>query len=116
MITFVIKKNRFLQMIPLARVALGRGTMASSERIAADARSRYSASPGDTGKMREETVARKIGPLGSVAVSGAPYAVFQDRGTSRGVPATHFFTGAVQAEEAKFGPAMAAEIKSALGG
>lgn len=111
----VVKRNDFPRKPPAVKRATARGTLASAERIAADARTRYSATPGETGEMRDETTAAATGPTSAAAESASDHALYQDQGT-RYVPATYFFSGAAEAETRRFGTELADEITGALGG
>lgn len=113
-VRIVVRRNDFPAKPAAVRAAAGRGTLAAAGRIVADARTRYSATPGETGEMRDSTVARPTGATSAVAESTAEHAVYQNFGT-RTVPATYFFTGAVENESQRFGPEMAAEVRGSLG-
>lgn len=114
-IRFTVHRNDFPSLPGKVKHAAAGATLASAQRIATDAQGRYSATPGDTGEMRDKTQAKPTGALSAVAESTAKHAVYQDQGT-RYIAPTRFFSGAAEAETAKFGPEIAAEVKGALGG
>ena len=111
---FTVKMNRFPELPGRVKHAAGPATLKSAERIAADARSRYSATPGDTGEMRDKTQARATGALSAIAESTAKHAIYQDQGT-RYIGATRFFSGAAEAESGQFAGEMASAVRDALG-
>lgn len=111
---FNVKMNRFPELPGRVKHAAGPATLKSAERIAADARSRYSATPGDTGEMRNKTQARASGALSAIAESTAKHAIYQDMGT-RYIGATRFFSGAAEAEAGRFEGEIASAVRGALG-
>lgn len=66
--------------------------------------------PVDTGALRNSIHAEQTGKAHWEVSDGVYYGVFQELGTSRGVPALHFLGGACE----KFAEKFFSEIKAAL--
>lgn len=59
--------------------------------------------PVDTGELRGSIHVDTLQDFTAIVVAEAPYAVFQEEGTSRGVPAVNFMEEGMAAAEAKYG-------------
>lgn len=93
-ITLRVKLNRFPQMSPRMRAAVGRRIHAAGFRVEGDAKGR---APVRTGMLRDRIRNQPSGPISTVIGVGVEYGIYVERGT-RKMAAQPFLEPAMQAE------------------